>query len=210
MSDTMRTGDTGTEYYLDVLVGRHDDGDLVYSRDLLAKVEALTRDVLRHENREASCCPEDVGFEELIKGLRDDVARLTRERDEAQFKVAKLEPAILKLNEACDKAESALVIAETTAANLHDEIRKLQSALAEARAERDKWKANREYWCTQANLAEDALTAMAVERDAALARLAEATALLREVVSLWYGQSRSLAVDEDVLGQRLAAWLEGK
>ena len=43
---------------------------------LLDEVERLRAEDAAWEEREAACCPEDVGFEDMIRYLRADVARL--------------------------------------------------------------------------------------------------------------------------------------
>jgi|GEM_PF-4448073 len=44
--------------------------------DLEAENERLRAEDAAWEEREAACCPEDVGFEDMIRYLRGDVARL--------------------------------------------------------------------------------------------------------------------------------------
>jgi len=45
-------------------------------RELRAENERLRAEDASWEEREAACCPEDVGFEDMIRYLRADVARL--------------------------------------------------------------------------------------------------------------------------------------
>jgi hypothetical protein len=49
--------------------------------DLKAALKRANDSIMDWENREAAICPEDVGFEEVIKALRKALAERTRERD---------------------------------------------------------------------------------------------------------------------------------
>jgi DNA repair exonuclease SbcCD ATPase subunit len=72
-------------------------------------------DLMRHENDEASVCPEDVGFVEYIKALKMGVAR---EKERADSNWASLE----RIKEKYSKCVNDLKTAEAEVANLRQAL----------------------------------------------------------------------------------------